>query len=152
MKYLYPKVIDTKVNIDNRGYLIETYKKKEINTDFKYSILVSSKKLESSLGSHSLNATMIAKSLLLLNNGKGVPGSTGPFVSPGLATILQYQSKGGLSRQGEGFHRQDEGQGRRRDQEAARASRGYGREEHEGRPQDVVGPAGQHPELWMWWS
>ena len=44
MKYLYPKVIDTKVNIDNRGYLIETYKKKEINTDFKYSILVSSKK------------------------------------------------------------------------------------------------------------
>ena len=43
MKYLYPKVIDTKVNIDNRGYLIETYKKK-INTDFKYSILVSSKK------------------------------------------------------------------------------------------------------------
>ena len=44
MKYLYPKVMDTKVNIDNRGYLIETYKKKEINTDFKYSILVSSKK------------------------------------------------------------------------------------------------------------
>ena len=36
--------MDTKVNIDNRGYLIETYKKKEINTDFKYSILVSSKK------------------------------------------------------------------------------------------------------------
>ena len=30
MKYLYPKVIDTNVNIDNRGYLIETYKKKEI--------------------------------------------------------------------------------------------------------------------------
>ena len=43
MKYLYPKVIDTKVNIDKRGYLIETFKKK-INTDFKYSILVSSKK------------------------------------------------------------------------------------------------------------
>ena len=30
MKYLYPKVIDTKVNIDNRGYLIETYKKKKL--------------------------------------------------------------------------------------------------------------------------
>ena len=44
MKHLYPKVIDTKVNIDNRGYLIETFKKKKINTDFKYSILVSSKK------------------------------------------------------------------------------------------------------------
>ncbi len=44
MKYLYPKVIDTKVNIDKRGYLIETFKKKKINTDFKYSILVSSKK------------------------------------------------------------------------------------------------------------
>lgn len=44
MKYLYPKVIDTKVNTDNRGYLIETFKKKKINTEFKYSILVSSKK------------------------------------------------------------------------------------------------------------
>ena len=44
MKHLYPKVIDTKVNVDNRGYLIETFKKKKINTDFKYSILVSSKK------------------------------------------------------------------------------------------------------------
>ena len=44
MKYLYPKVIDTKVNTDNRGYLVETFKKKKINTDFKYSILVSSKK------------------------------------------------------------------------------------------------------------
>ena len=44
MKHLYPKVIDNKVNIDNRGYLIETFKKKKINTDFKYSILVSSKK------------------------------------------------------------------------------------------------------------
>ena len=30
MKYLYPKVIDTKVNIDKRGYLIETFKKKLI--------------------------------------------------------------------------------------------------------------------------
>ena len=40
MKYLYPKVIDTKVNTDNRGYLVETFKKKKINTDFKYSILV----------------------------------------------------------------------------------------------------------------
>ena len=44
MKYLYPKVIDTKVNTDNRGYLVETFKKKKINTDFKYSILVSSKR------------------------------------------------------------------------------------------------------------
>ena len=44
MKHLYPKVIDKKVNVDNRGYLIETFKKKKINTDFKYSILVSSKK------------------------------------------------------------------------------------------------------------
>ena len=44
MRYLYPKVIDTKVNVDSRGYLVETFKKKKINTDFKYSILVSSKK------------------------------------------------------------------------------------------------------------
>ena len=44
MRYLYPKVIDTKVNTDNRGYLGETFKKKKINTDFKYSILVSSKR------------------------------------------------------------------------------------------------------------
>ena len=45
MKYLYPKVIDTKVNTDKRGYLVETFKKKKINTEFKYSILVSSKKM-----------------------------------------------------------------------------------------------------------
>jgi len=44
MKYPNPKVIKAKVNLDNRGYLIETFKKKNINTDFKYSILVSSKK------------------------------------------------------------------------------------------------------------
>ena len=31
MKYLYPKVIDTKVNTDNRGYLVETFKKKKKN-------------------------------------------------------------------------------------------------------------------------
>ncbi len=30
MKYLYPKVIDTKVNTDNRGYLVETFKKKKL--------------------------------------------------------------------------------------------------------------------------
>ena len=44
MKYPNPKVIKAKVNLDNRGYLIETFKK-NINTDFKYSILVSSKKM-----------------------------------------------------------------------------------------------------------
>ena len=44
MNCTYPKVLDTKVNIDNRGYLIETFKKKKLNINFDYSILVSSKK------------------------------------------------------------------------------------------------------------
>jgi len=44
MKYNYPKIFNSKVNLDNRGYLIETFKKKELNTNFNYSILVSSKK------------------------------------------------------------------------------------------------------------
>ena len=44
MKFLFPKVLNAKVNFDKRGYLIETFKRKKINSDFKYSILVSSKK------------------------------------------------------------------------------------------------------------
>ena len=44
MKYVYPKILDTKVNSDNRGYLIETFKKKKLSINFDYSILVSSKK------------------------------------------------------------------------------------------------------------
>ena len=44
MKYNYPKIFNSKVNLDNRGYLIETFKKNELNTNFNYSILVSSKK------------------------------------------------------------------------------------------------------------
>tara|TARA_Y100000992_G_C21236405_1_gene478331 strand:- start:204 stop:716 length:513 start_codon:yes stop_codon:yes gene_type:complete len=44
MKFFFPKVLNTKVNFDKRGYLIETFKRKKINSDFKYSILVSSKK------------------------------------------------------------------------------------------------------------
>ena len=44
MKFFFPKVLNAKVNIDKRGYLIETFKRKKINSDFKYSILVSSKK------------------------------------------------------------------------------------------------------------
>jgi len=44
MKYIYPKVLKTKINLDNRGYLIETFKKKKLNINFDYSILVSSKK------------------------------------------------------------------------------------------------------------
>ncbi len=45
MKFFFPKVLNTKVNFDKRGYLIETFKRKKINSDFKYSILVSSKKM-----------------------------------------------------------------------------------------------------------
>ena len=44
MKFFFPKVLNAKVNFDKRGYLIETFKRKKINSDFKYSILVSSKK------------------------------------------------------------------------------------------------------------
>ena len=44
MNCTYPKVLDTKVNIDNRGYLIKIFKKKKLNINFDYSILVSSKK------------------------------------------------------------------------------------------------------------
>ena len=44
MKYFYPKILSTKVNIDKRGYLIETFKKKKLNVNFDYTILVSSKK------------------------------------------------------------------------------------------------------------
>ena len=44
MKYLYPKIVYSKINSDSRGFLIETYKKKKIKSNFKFSILVSSKK------------------------------------------------------------------------------------------------------------
>ena len=44
MKFIYPKILSTKVNIDKRGYLIETFKKKKLNVNFDYTILVSSKK------------------------------------------------------------------------------------------------------------
>ena len=44
MKFFFPNVLNAKVNFDKRGYLIETFKRKKINSDFKYSILVSSKK------------------------------------------------------------------------------------------------------------
>ena len=44
MKYIYPKILSTKVNIDKRGYLIETFKKKKFNVNFDYTILVFSKK------------------------------------------------------------------------------------------------------------
>ena len=44
MNYIYPKILKTQVNLDSRGYLIETFKKKKLNINFDYSILVSSKK------------------------------------------------------------------------------------------------------------
>ena len=44
MKFEYPKLIYSKINIDNRGYLQEIYKRKNFKNNFKFSILVSSKK------------------------------------------------------------------------------------------------------------
>ena len=41
MRYIYPKILSTKVNIDKRGYLIETFKKKKLNVNFDYTNLVS---------------------------------------------------------------------------------------------------------------
>ena len=29
MNYIYPKILKTQVNLDSRGYLIETFKKKK---------------------------------------------------------------------------------------------------------------------------
>ena len=42
MNYIYPKIL--KPELSSRGYLIETFKKKKLNINFDYSILVSSKK------------------------------------------------------------------------------------------------------------
>ena len=44
MKFEYPKLIYSKINIDKRGYLQEIYKRKNFKNNFKFSILVSSKK------------------------------------------------------------------------------------------------------------
>ena len=44
MKFEYPKLIYSKINIDNRGYLQEIYKRKDFKNNFKFSIFVSSKK------------------------------------------------------------------------------------------------------------
>lgn len=44
MIFNYPRILKNIVNFDKRGYLTETYKKKNIVVNFDYSILVSSKK------------------------------------------------------------------------------------------------------------
>ncbi len=44
MKYNYPKLISSKVHNDSRGNLQEIYKRKDFKNNFKFAILVSSKK------------------------------------------------------------------------------------------------------------
>ena len=57
MNYIYPKILKTQVNLDSRGYLIETFQKKKLNINFDYSILVSSKKKRFSRTSFSKEKT-----------------------------------------------------------------------------------------------